>query len=63
MQKKVTGLSQHLRESRHKPNWKEVEILAKENNIVKWKFKGTFQAGTHYFYYQNNYDKPFLQRI
>ena len=34
-----TGLSQHLRESRHTPNWKEVEILAKENNITKWKFK------------------------
>ena len=27
------------RESRHKPNWNEVEILAKENNIVKQKFK------------------------
>ena len=26
----ITGLSQHLRESRHTPNWKEVEILAKE---------------------------------
>ena len=32
---KITGLSQHLRESRHTPNWKEVEILAKENNITK----------------------------
>ena len=31
--------SQHLRESRHTPNWKEVEILSKENNIVKRKFK------------------------
>ena len=29
-----TGLSQHLRESRHTPNWKEVEILAKESNIL-----------------------------
>ena len=36
---KITGLSQHLRESRHTPNWKEVEILAKENNIVRQKFK------------------------
>ena len=36
---KMTGLSQHLRESRHTPNWKEIEILAKENNIVKRKFK------------------------
>ena len=36
---KITGLSQHLRESRHTPNGKEVEILAKENNIVKQKFK------------------------
>ena len=35
----ITGLSQHLRESRHTPNWKEVEILAKENNIFKRKFK------------------------
>ena len=29
-----TGLSQHLRESRHTSNWKEVEILAKESNIL-----------------------------
>ena len=36
---KITGLSQHLRESRHTPIWKEVEIIAKENNIVKRKFK------------------------
>ena len=36
---KITGLSQHLRESGHTPNWKKVEILAKENNIVKRKFK------------------------
>ena len=35
----ITGLSQHLRESGHTPNWKKVEILAKENNIVKRKFK------------------------
>ena len=35
----ITGLSQHLRESRHTPNWKEIEILARENNIVKRKFK------------------------
>ena len=32
---KITGLSQHLRESRHTPNWKEIEILARENNILK----------------------------
>ena len=36
---KITGLSQHLRESGHAPNWKEVETLAKENNIVKQKLK------------------------
>ena len=36
---KITGLSQHLRESRHTTNWKEIEILARENNIVKRKFK------------------------
>ena len=36
---KITGLSQHLRESRHTPNWIELEILAKENNIVNRKFK------------------------
>ena len=36
---KITGLSQHLRESRHTPNWKEIEILARENNILKRKFK------------------------
>ena len=36
---KITGLLQHLRESRHTPNGKEGEILAKENNIVKQKFK------------------------
>lgn len=28
------------RESGHKPDWKEVEIIAKENKIVKGKFKG-----------------------
>ena len=37
--KKMTGLSQHVRESRHTPNWKEIEILSKENNIVKRKLK------------------------
>ena len=26
---------------RRTPNWKKVEILAKENNIVKRKFKGS----------------------
>ena len=36
---KITGVSQHLRESRHTPNWREIETLAKENNIVKQKFK------------------------
>ena len=36
---KITGLSQHLRESRHTPNYKEVKIVAKENNIVKRKLK------------------------
>ena len=36
---KITDLSQHLLESRHTPIWKEVEIIAKENNIVKQKFK------------------------
>ena len=30
---------QNVRESGHTPNWEEVEILAKENNIVKRKFK------------------------
>ena len=34
---KITGLSQHLRESRHTPIWKEVEILAKEIFIKKRK--------------------------
>ena len=36
---KITGLLKHLRESTHTPIWKEVEIIAKENNIVKRKFK------------------------
>ena len=35
----MTGLSQHVRESRHTPNWKEIKILSKENNIVKRKLK------------------------
>ena len=34
---KITGLSQHLRESRHTLG--VIEILAKENNTVKQKFK------------------------
>ena len=37
--KKLTGLSQHLRENGHAPNWEEVKIPAKENNIVKGKLK------------------------
>ena len=36
---KATYVSQHLRESRHTPNCKEAELLAKENNAVKRKFK------------------------
>ena len=36
---KIAGLLQHLRESRHTPNWKKIEILARENNIAKRKFK------------------------
>ena len=36
---KITGLSQQLRESRHTSNWKELQILAEENKIVKGKFK------------------------
>ena len=36
---KITGLSQHIRESRHRPNWKEIEIQARQNNIVRRKFK------------------------
>ena len=35
----ITGLSQHLRESRHTAIWNEVEIIAKENNLVKLKYK------------------------
>ena len=38
---KITGLSQHLRDTRHTPDGKEVEILAKENNIRKRQFKGS----------------------
>ena len=36
---KITGLSQHLREIRHTLIGKEVQIIAKENYIVKWKFE------------------------
>ena len=39
LQKKITGLSEHLRKSRNTPNWAEIEILATENNIANWKFK------------------------
>ena len=42
---KITGLSQHFRESRHTPIWKNVEIIAKENNIVKGKFKENVGIG------------------
>ena len=35
----ITGLSQHLRENRHTPISRKVEVIAKENNIVKRKFK------------------------
>ena len=36
---KITGLSKHLRESGHTPNWEQTEIVTKENNLVKRKFK------------------------
>ena len=36
---KITDLSQNFREIRDTPNWKVVEVLAKENNIIKRKFK------------------------
>ena len=36
---KITGLSKHLRESGHTPNWEQTEILIKEQNLVKRKFK------------------------
>ena len=39
VKKKQTGLSLHLRKSRHTPNLEEAEILAREINIVKRKFK------------------------
>ena len=39
VQKKIAGTSQHLRQTGHTPNWKEVEILAKENNIPKQNVK------------------------
>ena len=39
VQKKIAGTSQHLRQTGHTPNWKEVEILAKENNIAKQNVK------------------------
>ena len=35
----ITDLSQHLRENRHTPISRKVEVIAKENNIVKRKFK------------------------
>lgn len=35
----ITDLSQHLRENRHTPISRKVEVIAKENNVVKRKFK------------------------
>ena len=36
---KISGLSEHLRQTMHKANFDEVEILNKESNFIKRKFK------------------------
>ena len=40
---KITGLSQYLRENRHTPNWKEVEILAKKTILLDENSKKVLQ--------------------
>ena len=40
---KITGLSQYLRESRHTPNWKEVEMLAKKTILLDENSKKVLQ--------------------
>ena len=36
---KISGLSEHLRQTMHKANFDDVEILNKESNFIKRKFK------------------------
>ena len=36
---KISGLSEHLRQTMHKANFDEVDILKKESNFIKRKFK------------------------
>ena len=36
---KISGLSEHLRQTMHKANFDEVDILNKESNFIKRKFK------------------------
>ena len=36
---KISGLSEHLRQTMHKANFDDVEILNKESNFFKRKFK------------------------
>ena len=37
--KKITGLSQHMKTTGHSPAWDDVRIIYRENNSEKRKFK------------------------
>ena len=37
--KKITGLSQHMKTTGHSPAWDEVRVIYRENNWKKRKFK------------------------
>ena len=35
----VSGLSQHIRNTKHEINWNDVNVIDKENNMIKRKLK------------------------
>ena len=45
--KKITGISQHMKTTGHAPAWNDVKIIYRENNWKKRKFKQTARITSH----------------
>ena len=45
--KKIIGLSQHMKTTGHSPAWNEVRIIYRENNWKKRKFKEAARITLH----------------
>ena len=45
--KKITGLSQHIKTTDHSPTWDDVRIVYRENNWKKKKFKEAARITSH----------------